>query len=527
MRVSNSSKQNVFTALLSLLKVKHTNRFSNNYYNEHPHKNNLYGISKMLSDYGIKNAGIRIKDKEKDIWEIESPFITLSGGDFVVVRDVSLTKVKYIWQGKDISSSINEFISVWSGIVLLLEPSLEAIEPEYNKNRKIALFHQMQTILFLGAVAIFLCIGYISNSVYNNFGIIILSLLNLLGVYIGFSLVQKQLKIHSHYADKICTLFSKSDCNNILESKAAKIGGVIGWSEVGLGYFIANVFILSFLPSFIFYFAWINLLALPYSFWSVWYQKFKAQQWCPLCLIVQVLLWLIFVANIIFGNIQQPDFTWSNIILILCIYGIPIIGINILTAKLSDGNKVIAIQQEINSFKAQEKVFTTILSSQPYYETSKEDSNILFGNPQASLFITILTNPYCNPCAQMHTRVDSFLNEMKDKVCIQYIFSSFNKELEPTARNLIAAYQKNQSSAQTIYKDWFEKGIRQNDAFFNDFHLETHSFQAEDEFQRHETWKEKTQLIVTPTILVNGFKLPENYKIEDLRYFTEFNVDIK
>jgi protein-disulfide isomerase len=46
------------------------------------------------------------------------------------------------------------------------------------------------------------------------------------------------------------------------------------------------------------------------------------------------------------------------------------------------------------------------------------------------------------------------------------------------------------------------------------------------EFQKHESWKEKTHLRATPTILVNGYKLPDNYKIEDLRYFTEFDVDI-
>jgi len=51
--------------------------------------------------------------------------------------------------------------------------------------------------------------------------------------------------------------------------------------------------------------------------------------------------------------------------------------------------------------------------------------------------------------------------------------------------------------------------------------------EIEVEFQKHEAWKEKTQLRATPTILVNGFKLPDNYKIEDLRYFIEFNVDVK
>ena len=62
------------------------------------------------------------------------------------------------------------------------------------------------------------------------------------------------------------------------------------------------------------------------------------------------------------------------------------------------------------------------------------------------------------------------------------------------------------------------------------------------EFKKHNAWKEKTQIRATPTILVNGYKLPENYKIEDLWYFTElpslraersspeklnFNVNIK
>ena len=47
------------------------------------------------------------------------------------------------------------------------------------------------------------------------------------------------------------------------------------------------------------------------------------------------------------------------------------------------------------------------------------------------------------------------------------------------------------------------------------------------EFQKHESWREQTKLRATPTIIVNGYKLPENYKIEDLRYFTESEFDFK
>ena len=44
------------------------------------------------------------------------------------------------------------------------------------------------------------------------------------------------------------------------------------------------------------------------------------------------------------------------------------------------------------------------------------------------------------------------------------------------------------------------------------------------EFARHEQWKEKSGLRATPTILVNGYKLPENFKIEDLHFFSDIEI---
>ena len=49
---------------------------------------------------------------------------------------------------------------------------------------------------------------------------------------------------------------------------------------------------------------------------------------------------------------------------------------------------------------------------------------------------------------------------------------------------------------------------------------------VETEFQKHEAWKAITQLRGTPTILVNGYQLPENYKTEDLIYFTKLEIDV-
>jgi len=553
---------NIFVAFLGLLGVKHTQSFSGQYFNEHPHKYNLYGLSKMLSDYGIRNAATQIEDRETDLFNIECPFVAHAGGDFVVVHlTPTFSKgtgenppaseelegaVHFLRNGKKLTLPVSQFIQSWSGVVLLAETSPDSIEPDYNKHRKKDLLHIAQQLIPVLAGIFILGMTYINRSLFADLGISLLLSVNLTGIYICYLLVLKQLKIHSRYADKICTLFSQSDCNNVLESDAAKLWGIFGWSEIGLGYFAANIVILLFLPQLMIYLVLINILPLPFTVWSVWYQKFKAQQWCPLCMIVQVLLWAIFIINLVFGYIPLPVIAsneaifsqffnyWlmpifnSQFIIVVCLYAIPVFALNLLFPKLSEGNQVGQLRQEINSIKASEEVFRTLLTQQPFYETGMSDSQILFGNPDAQLRITILTNPFCNPCAKMHARVANLLKETKENVCIQYIFSAFNESLEYANRCFIAIYmEKGKAAAWQLYSDWFERGKALKEAFFNDLHLDMSNPAIEVEFQKHASWKEKTLLRATPAITVNGYKLPDNYKIEDLRYFTEFNVDVK
>ena len=219
----------------------------------------------------------------------------------------------------------------------------------------------------------------------------------------------------------------------------------------------------------------------------------------------------------------------------ICIYAVPVFTLNLILPKLIEGNQVEQLRQEINSFKANDEVFQALLIQQPRYEVCKADSQIIFGNPDSQLMVTILTNPFCNPCVKMHARVEKLLSRGEShspnremNVCIQYIFSAFNESLEYANRYFTAIYlEKGKEAGWKLYSDWFEKGKEQKESFFIDLQLDMSNSEIEVEFQKHESWKAKTQLRATPTILVNGYKLPESYKIEDLRYFTGFNVDVK
>ena len=272
----------------------------------------------------------------------------------------------------------------------------------------------------------------------------------------------------------------------------------------------------------------INILSLPFTFWSVWYQWAKAKQWCVLCLIVLVLLWSIFIVNLLFGYIQLPELSYQellNIFVTGCCYFISISGINILVPKLNTEKVTQSLRQSMNSLKADESVFTALLKKQSFYETNDCDSVIQFGNPNSKLRITVFSNPYCNPCAMMHKKIEDLLIKMSNNISVKYILSSFNEELKSTNKYLIAAcFADKNGSIMKIFKDWFEKGKHLRDDYFNNLSLKIDNQEIISEFEKHEVWGKKTQLKGTPTVLVNGYQLPESYKIEDLRYFTSIEL---
>ena len=102
--------------------------------------------------------------------------------------------------------------------------------------------------------------------------------------------------------------------------------------------------------------------------------------------------------------------------------------------------------------------------------------------------------------------VETLLKETKENVCIQYIFSAFNESLEYANRYFIAIYlKKGSAAAWQLYTDWFAGGKALEKAFFKKLRLDMTNPAIEEEFQKHESWRAKTQLRATPTILANDY----------------------
>lgn len=521
------NKKNIIAQYLKLLDVKFTDTFLQRISELHPFRDTLFGISDILSEYRVKSSGVRVKEKQ-DIKEITPPFIADMNNGYLLVTKIIDDKIYYLEQGQEVMESIDTFIHTWKGTAVISEVGDDSKEPNYEEHKKHEKFKLLRNKGIVVLFILLFSIGIYLNQIYSNVESLFLILTNLIGVYIGYLLLQKQLHVPNSYADKICSLVRSGGCNNVLNSSAAKFLGLIGWSEIGLGYFITNLLIILFIPSLIPSVVLINCCALPYSLWSVWYQRFRAKEWCPLCLIVQVLLWLLFTVSLIFGSFKSvASISVLELVVSGSIFFISISSINALLPYLTDRKMLNNIQQKYNSLRIDETLFRARLMKQNCHETNREFSSIIWGNEKAKNLITIITNPHCGPCAVMHKRIKELIDKIGDKVCVQYIFSSFSEELESSEKFLIAVYLSNnigEEDKERIFDEWFEYGKFQREDFFRKHNLNLEDQLVLTEYEKHKLWNKNNQISGTPTILINGYEMPQEYTIEDFRYFVDLEI---
>ena len=57
------------------------------------------------------------------------------------------------------------------------------------------------------------------------------------------------------------------------------------------------------------------------------------------------------------------------------------------------------------------------------------------------------------------------------------------------------------------------------------FDYDLESVEVNRELSKHKEWQFENRLTATPTVLINGYQLPDSYKIEDMRHFGDLNIN--
>lgn len=504
----------ILEQFLDALNIDYTKHFIRTLYQEHPHKYNMYGLKKMLDVYGVKTLGVFIDTK--DLSKLNFPCILHIYGDFIIGIGCDADTITYQQRGKETRVGHDDFKRMWTGNALVVEETTNAVEPDYKKNRYNELISTVKTYSVPVMLLLAVTIGIKQNLENLIWGDILRIVLSFLGVLMCCMLMEKQLLGESRYGDKVCSLFHHADCNSILDGSMSKIFS-ISWSEIGLGYFVANIMLLSLVPTSSHFVMVVNWVAMLYGLWSVYYQWCIAKSWCVLCIIVQAIIWIMGLTAI-FSYVPMPyAFSFEDNLLSCMVFAISILTVHHYASTYVMENERVRAVQRYRSLKANGDVAQVLIEKGEYYKTTLDDSSIIFGNPAAKILITILSNPHCNPCARMHKRVEKFLKMNESGFKVQYIFSSFNEELEDSSRYLISCYLDNsKEEALRRFAFWYTKEKFDYKKVIKDNETKIHTQIIENEMEKHRRWRDKTSLIATPTILINGYKLPDEYELEDL-----------
>lgn len=515
----NINEENIIFDILRVFKIKYTYSFCINCFIKEPNRYTLYGINNILKQYKINCSGVKVEHKDQIFSQTDKPFVAHMGNDFIVVTTWDNYEVRCVYKNRTINISRDRFINMWSGYALIVEPGEDSTEPNYRKNLikefgyKVPIYSLIVSFLM---ISVYL---FISNFDKIDYKLLLYLLFNIIGVFVSYGIVLKKMNIKSDIHEKICTMFSFKNCNSVIESNASSFLGIFDWGTIGLGFFFTNVLLVLVSSVSVFYTSFYFILAIPYALWSVYYQKFVLKNWCLLCVIVQMLIGCICVLLIV-SELININYFFSFNTLYLSTYYIGIISL--LQLMLNNVKNRITLSHEIyelSEIKYNDTVFDKLLVQNNNFN-NVINSRVRFGPHNAKNIITVVTNPHCTPCSMIHFKIEELLKN-KENLCVQYVFTSFSPDLDESSKFLIFIYLNNDiSDSHRIFSEWFLTGKFVINKMKSKYEYYDSNL-VNDEYSNHKKWVYNANIIETPTIIYNGFKIPDYYTLDDLVSFIE------
>lgn len=507
--------------LLTALKIKVNYSSVVNYVESHPQYPSLLTISDCLSQFKVTNQVYQLDKNDYRDAELPFPFITHSSidkGSFSLVQEVDADDLKITDEmHQKLMISKQEFFSTWEGIILVAYPDDDSGEIDFFQHYTQSLIQK--TALPLLLVVIFSLLIFVFSLHTFTWLILWISTLKLIGLAIGIILLTQSINSNSSVVNKICGLVQKSDCNAILQSKAAKITSWLSWSEVGFFYFAGTFLTILILPEVTHILGWVNLMALPFTIYSI-ADQYKSKQWCILCCAVQGLLLLELICFQAFAKPIEPSGSSlldQSIIFLLC-FLLPVLVWGVLKPVLIKSWSLKSVTQQLNSFRYNIDLFKLALYNQEQIEVLDQLKPIRLGNPLATTVLTIVSNPFCQPCAKAHRVIEEWL-QTRDDLSVQIILLVNNQPIQKrVAQHLLALGMSNdQEVVREALNNWFNASHLDYETWAIQYPVEIPR-KAKIAFAKQFRWSNNAGIVFTPTLLLDGYKVPAVYELEDLKY---------
>ena len=277
------------TRLIKALAIPVTRQSISDELQKHPDYGSMLALSDVLANYRVTNDAYKVPFTE--LAEVPLPFIAyLKDKTYAVVTHLDekqLTLSNEKWNNKRVP--MDKFKKLYGSTVLTAQRQPGSGEPGYAEKRRKELLNEWgSTIAITGTAIILLAFLLMRTAYLNTFSLqtALLTLFKTAGLAISILLLVQSIDANNPLIQKLCGDDDTKNCNAILSSKAAKATEWLSWSEVGFFYFAGTWLTLLFNSSHIALMqvlALLNILSLPYTVYSIYYQWRVAKQWCVFC----------------------------------------------------------------------------------------------------------------------------------------------------------------------------------------------------------------------------------------------------
>jgi hypothetical protein len=510
------------TKFLQFQKIHISKIYVEKIISSHPDYPSLLSIADAFERLGIDYSAWKISKEQ--LSETAFPYLLpISNGE----GDILFVKSK-----KDLNNN-EEKLNNWEGIIVKTEGAKEIND---KKNRELYQKEAINKILFIllmGTISLALLLPFLRSFSAIHF---ILFGLSIIGLLVGYLLIAKDLGVQYESVESFCNSGKNTSCDRILNSEDAKILGFLKFSDAVFIYFTFQSITLSFsaystdsAASLLLILLCMSALSIPVVLFSFYYQYFKVKVWCNAVLILQLPLLFLLATQTSSPEVHLTELIGSAFLLVILVAVILLIKAVLIRAREVDNAHSIN-----NRVKNSISVFTHLLSQERKVDITPFQNEILIGKPDAVIKITMASNLYCNPCRDQHEKLAELISIYPQAInlTIRFLNTSQDSTNAITPNQYILQYWKNNilnkqdesKETERLIHKWFK--LMDLNLFKIYYPLQgsiDESVQALEKI--HSNWFRESQISHTPTLFINGLKMPKYYSTDDLAVLLPSLVD--
>lgn len=320
---------------------------------------------------------------------------------------------------------------------------------------------------------------------------------------------------------KVC---KENRCHKVINSKLGNLFTWFSLGDLGVIYFLsslicitASVCLIDFkqiLPVL----AFINILVLPFSLFSILYQKLKIKEWCPLCIMVMGIFWIEFFIYRFALNSYQFNIPIYSVLFVLIMHVFTFLGWIVIKENITSTAKKKNNERFIRLIKKNVLVFNGIISEKNKETILNTAYDLSIGNKTSSNKLIIVIKFGCPACLSV---LNEAINICKLKPDIMHLIvriqnKNKNYKKEKVIKSIISLCKNGNEINDQFWifllnnsEEQFEKNL----LCYNNINIDN---EVNFIYEEQQKWIDDLNSDITPIILYNNNKLPLWYEFKDV-----------